>query len=192
MTLGAHVRQSQDGGPAQLTLDREIEMLSVGQAVMNVVSGEIRQGLVNRETERLVGRTSRNRGGEWEALSFAVGASIQPISVWLGEVNGTWTGPVQAKGSVSHFIEQIQILNRGVVQPVGGADAAFSRSAKDLAQRSFAKTRRVSQTKARPKFVVPGRRQRLGNAGIARIYQALGGIRKDGGLLSLNPGLDFS
>src|SRR5450432_1336134 len=180
MTLSAHVRQSQDGGLTQLTLDREIEVLSVRQAVMNVVSGEIRQRFVNRERERLVCRTARNRGGEREALSFAVGASILPISIWLREVDRTRTGPIQAEGSISYFVEEVQVLNRGVVQAVRRTDAAFSRPAKYLAQRSFAKARRVSQTNARSKLVVFGRGQRLGNACIARIYQALGGIRKDG------------
>src|ERR1700721_2480497 len=168
MTLRAHVGHSQDGGFGQLTLDREIEVLSVGEPIMNVVSREIGHRLVNPEIQGLIFRAARDRNGEREALSLAGGASVQAISEGLGEVNGTRTGPVQAEGSVSHFIEEIQVLNRGVVQAVRSADAAFSRPAKDLAQRSFAETRRVSQTKARPKLVVPGRRQRLGNAGVAR------------------------
>src|SRR5450432_3232871 len=146
---------------------------------MDVVSREIRQRLVNREIQRLVGRAARNRGGEWEALSRAVGEPGLPISEWLGKINGIRTGPVQAEGSVAHFVEQVQVLNRGVVQAVGGADAALSRPAKDLAQHSFAKARRVSQTNARSELVVLGGGQGLGNSCIARIYQALGGIRKD-------------
>ena len=62
---------------------------------MNVVSREIRQRLVNREIERLICRAARNRDGEREALSLAVGASVQPISEWLGK--STEPGLVQYK-----------------------------------------------------------------------------------------------
>src|SRR5581483_3348769 len=100
---------------------------------MNVVSREIRKRLVNRERKRLICRAARNRSSEWEALSLAVGASIQPISEGLGKVNGTRTCPVQAEGCVSHFVEEVQILNRRVVQAVRGTDAALSGSSKNLA-----------------------------------------------------------
>src|SRR5205085_11709611 len=118
--------------------------------------------LVNRERERLICRAARNRGSEREALPFAVDASVQPISEGFGEVNGTRTGPVQAEGSVAHFVEEVQVLNRRVVQAVRGTDAAFSRTAKDLAQHSITKARRVGQTKARSEVDVSGRGPRLG------------------------------
>src|SRR5580658_7926267 len=169
MTLRTHVGHSQDGGFGQLTLDREIEVLSVREPIMNVVSREIGHRLVNPEIQRLICRAARNRNGEREALSLAVGASVQPISEGLGEVNGTRTGPVQAEGSVSHFIEKIQVLNRRVVQAVRSTNAAFSRPAKELTQDSIAKARRVSEAKTRSKVVVSGRGKRLRNAWIAGI-----------------------
>src|SRR5580704_17265081 len=100
MTLGAHVGHSQDGGFGQLTLDREVEVLSVREPIMNVVSGEIGHRLVNPELQRLICRAARDRNREREALSRAVGASVQPTSEGLGEVNGTRSGSVQADGSV--------------------------------------------------------------------------------------------
>ena len=63
---------------------------------------------------------------------------------------------------------------------------------KTLPNNSVAKARRVGKTKARSEVVVSGRGQSLGNARIAGIYEALGRIRKDRRLLSLNPSLDLS
>src|SRR5215813_4201323 len=192
MTCRTDVGHRQHSGSAQLTLDRKIEVLCVRQLVVNVVSGEIRHWLVDRETQRLICRAPRNRVLEGEALPFAVGASIQTISERFRKVNGARTGPVQAKRSVGHFIEEIQILNRRVIQAKRCADAGFPRSTEDLAQHSIAEAGRVSEADARPKIVVPGGSKRLGNTRISRIYEALGRKRKHLGLLSLNPSLDLA
>ena len=148
-------------------------MLGVRELIVNVVSREIGHRLVNRETERLVCRAPRSRDGEREALSLSVGASVQPISERLGEVNRTRTGPVQAKRSIGHFIEEIQVLNRCVVDAKGRADAGLAGSAKDLTQDSVAETRRIGNADARSEVVISGRGQGLGNAWIARIYETL-------------------
>src|SRR5258708_101471 len=177
MPLGTHIGHGQDGGFAQLTLDREIEVFSVWESIVNVVAGEIRQRLVNRKVECLVCRAARSRDGEGEALSLR--RTVLSVAERFFEQDRLRAGPVQAEGSVSYFVKEIQILNRCVVQAIRSTDAALSRPAKYLAQRPFAKARRVSQSDARSKLVVFGRGQRLGNACIARIYQALGGSRKD-------------
>src|SRR5579872_560173 len=179
MTCRTDVGQSQHGGSAQLALDREIEMLGVGDLVVNVVSWEISHWLVLREVECLIGGAARRRGGERKALSLAVGASVQPISEGLREVGGTRTGPVQAKGSVGYFVEEIQVLDRRVIQAKRRTDAGFARSAEYLAQNSVTKAWRVGKTDARSEVVVPGRSQRFGDAGITGVYKALGRIRKD-------------
>ena len=130
--------------------------------------------------------------GEREALAFAVGASIQPISERFRKVHGARTGPVQAKRSVGHFIEEIQILNRRVVHAKRRTDAGFPRSSKDLTQQSVAKAGRVGNANARSEIVVSRRSKRLGNTRVSRIHKACGRKRKHSGLLSLNPSLDLA
>src|SRR5579871_4367085 len=121
-------------------------MLGIGELVVNVVSREIRERLVYREVERLVCWAAGNRHGEGEALPFSVDAAVQSIAERFREVNGAGTRPVQAEGSVSDFVEQIQVFNGRVVQAVGGADAALSGSAENFSQRSVAEAGRVCET----------------------------------------------
>src|SRR5579862_9904291 len=159
---------------------------------MNVVSGKIRHRLVFCETQRLICGATRNRRSKREALSLAVRASVQPISERLRKVNGTRTSPVQAKRSVSYLIEEIQILDRRVIQAVRSTDAGFPRSAKDLAQHSVAEIRGVGKTKSWSEIVVSGWGKRFGNARIAWKYKTRGRARKHRGLLSLDPSLDLA
>src|SRR5215469_3480256 len=112
MTLRAYVGQSQDGGFRELTLDGEIEVLSVGHLVMNIVSGEIGHGLVRSETERLVHRAPRNRSDEGELLTPLRRRPVITTAEGFLEQDGLRTRMVQAERSISHFVEEIQILHR--------------------------------------------------------------------------------
>src|SRR5262249_10591129 len=89
------------------------------------------------------------------------------------------------------LVEQVQVLNRGVVEAKSCPDATLAGSAKNLAQRPFAEARRIGKTDARTEIIVLGWSKRLGNAGVTREYQSFGRKWKDRGLLSGNEGLKF-
>src|SRR5579864_6028501 len=133
MAFSSYVCQRQHGAPAQLTLNRKVEMLSISELVMVVVSREIGHRLVDRKIERLVGRASRNGDSERKALSFSASfpAALLPISERLREINGSRTAPIQAKRRIGNFVKQVQIFHGRVVQPVGRANTGLARSAKD-------------------------------------------------------------
>src|SRR5438270_5710785 len=146
-------------------------MLRIRELVVNVISREVRHRLIDFETERLIGRASRSRNRERKALSLVLDGSILPISVRFLKQNGTRTGPVQAKGSIGDLVKQVQILYRRVVEPIGRADAGFTRSAEDFAQKAVVKPGGIGKTDPRTEIVVSGGRKSLGNAWIFWNYE---------------------
>src|SRR5262249_57047989 len=101
--------------------------------VVNVIAREKGHWLVYRERQVLVRRTARNRMSEREPLSFVFYCSIHTIAERFVEVNRTGTGPEEAEGSISYLEEQVQVLDRGIVQAVRCPNTGLSWPAKDLA-----------------------------------------------------------
>src|SRR6185437_12046334 len=100
--------------------------------------------------------------------------------------------PIEPKGGVAHFVEQVQIFNRRVKDAEGGTNAGFARSARQLAQEAVAKIRRVRDTDARAEIVVACRCERARNAGIAGNNPTCGSGGKLSRLQPRDDGLDFA
>src|SRR6185437_8570863 len=154
-------------------------MLRIGHLVVNIVARKEVHRLVDREVQCLVRWITRNRRGEGETLPQRGAAGA--VAERLLKQDRYRRCPIQAEGSVSHFVEEVQILDGGVVDAEGRADTGLARAAKDLAQDAVGESRRVGQADSRSKVVVPGRSERLGNARVSREYQALGRTREDSG-----------
>jgi hypothetical protein len=147
---------------------------------MNVIPREKGHWLIYGEAKVLVVRVPGSGNGEREPLPFLPYGAIHAIAEWFVEVNRPWTRPEEAKGSVRHFEEQVQILDRGVVNTIGRSDAGFSRPTKDLAQDTVSESRRVSQTEAWGEVLESGRSKRLRDARVAWIYEPCRRMRKNG------------
>src|SRR4029077_15520600 len=95
-------------------------MLRIRQLIVNVVAWKEVHRLVHREVQCLVRRIAGNRRGERETLSQGCPGRSNPER--LIKHHRYRRGPVQTKRSVSDLVEEVQILDRGVVETVGRPD----------------------------------------------------------------------
>src|SRR5207253_1255916 len=108
-------------------------------------------------------------------------------AVRLLEQNAARRGPIQTKWSVADFVEQVQVLNGGVIDPEGSADTRLARTSKDLTHDTVGESGRVRKADPRSEvFIVRGRQGRR-NAGVSRNHPTFGSGRK---LRGLQPGHD--
>src|SRR6476660_9808487 len=114
-------------------------MFRIGQLVMNVIARKEVHGLVYGEVERCILWIARNWRGERETLSQRRPGRSNPER--LIEHHRYRRSPIQTKRSVGDFVEEVQVLDRSVVDAVGGTDAGFARASKYLAQNAVRKAR---------------------------------------------------
>src|SRR5579862_9999371 len=165
-------------------------MLRVGQAVVDAITRRVSDRLIFRIIERLIRRTAGNREGERETLPY--GAPVLAIQPRLIHHDRNGARPIQAKRSVAHLVEQVQIFDGSVIDAVSGANTALSRSAKDLGQNTVGEARRISQPQTRSEIVVSRRRQGARDAWIAGHYPIQRRSRELRGLLARYNGFDLA
>src|SRR5438445_9473299 len=165
-------------------------MLRVWKPIVNVEAGRIRDRKIDGVIQRLVGWTPGSRERKWEALHLRATVSTRPER--LIKHCGAWRDPIQTEGSIAHFVEKVQVLDRGIVNAVCGADAGLARPAENLARQSVRESGRISQSQAGREVVVSRRGERARDARIAGNNPALGRRRKWCGLQTGHDGFDFA
>src|SRR5207248_2222833 len=117
----------------------KVVMLRIWKAVVNVIARREGNRKIDGVIEGLVCWTARCRKRKWETLGLR--SSIGTGAKRFIEQHGAWRNPVEAERGISDFVEKIQVLDRGVVNAVRGADAALSRAAENLARQSIREPR---------------------------------------------------
>src|SRR5439155_17220041 len=133
--LSAHIREGQDSIPGQLPFNREVVMLGIRKAVVNVISGGIGKWCVNRIIERLVRRATRS--GESKREAWPLCAPISTCPVGLIKHSRLRRNPIQAERRITDFIEQVQVFDGRVIDTECGKNAGLSRATEDLARKTI-------------------------------------------------------
>ena len=165
-------------------------MFGVWHSVVNVITRRVRYGQINRIIQGRVGGVTWNWECKWEARTLR--ASVNARLERQFQSDRDFRLPIQAKRGVTYFVEQVQVLNRGVIDAERGADAGLARTAKDLAQCPFAKTGRISKADARSEIVVVRWSERARNTGISRNNPTERRGRELSRLQAGHDGLDFA
>src|SRR5579859_4021967 len=101
-------------------------MLGVGHPVVNVVAGHIRGRQKLRVIQSLVGRTARY--GEYVRETLALRDSVGPSAIRFFEQDAIGALPIVAVRRVANLVEQVQVLDGGVIDAERRPDAGFSRA----------------------------------------------------------------
>src|SRR5882762_10385628 len=152
MALRSYVGEGQHGRFRELPLNGEIVVFSVREPVVNIEAGRIRNRKIDGVIQRLIGWTPRSRERKGEALGL--GAAVGMGAEGLIKHRGGWRNPIQAEGSIPHFVEKVQVLDRGIVNAVSDADARLARPAENLARQSIREAGRISQVQVGREVVI--------------------------------------
>src|SRR5205807_9072659 len=106
--------------------------------VASVVARKRVERFVNREIQCLVRKGAWNWRSERKTLSQRLPTRSDPKRFF--KQNRYGGRPIQAKRGVGHFVKQVQVFDRSVVEAESRPDTGFARTAKDLAQCSVAKS----------------------------------------------------
>jgi hypothetical protein len=140
--LGSDVSCRQNHRTADLSLNRKVVVHGVGQHVVRLEAGRVRNGLEDRKVD--VRRRGERIG---KALSGVVVA--QAILVRLFEVKQGGRCITLPERRIAYLVEQVQIFDGGIVDPGSGPNTRLARSAEDLPQHSLAKSRRIGRRQER-------------------------------------------
>ena len=186
MSLSPHVAKPQDHGAFDLSFDAEIEVLGVGQDIVDLKARRTGDRLeLGPDTRRARGRYRKR-----EALPRIVAAS--PISVRFLQIDFGRADIEKSEGRITHFEEERQVFNGRVIDAIRGADAGLSGAAKNFAQEAIAEARRVSKTDPGSEIVAVRGGQCLGNSRISRENPSARSIRIHLGLKTGNEGLNLA
>ena len=190
MALRSDVSQFQDGRLRNLTLEGKIVVFGVWHSVVNVITRRVRYGQINRIIQGRVGRVTWNWECKWEARTLR--ASVNARLERQFQSDRDFRLPIQAKRGVTYFVEQVQVLNRGVIDAEGSTNTGLSGTSEDLLQHAIAKSWRIGQADARCEVLVMCWGKRGRNAGIARNNPTERRGRELSRLQAGHDGLDFA
>src|SRR5439155_10202262 len=117
-------------------LNGEVEVLSIGQFIVDIVAGRI----CDRQVFGPDSSGSRRRNGERETVPHRILLAHTAL-VRLFEVNRRRTDPEQPERGIADLVEQGDVLDGGVVKTAPNADTSLARTAKDFCCQSLSCTR---------------------------------------------------